>query len=190
MIKPDDGKNSDKDPVTIVNYEPVPGNPLPSVVRAKTTTTTNGQSTDDYENCYRFVGNYLEGELMPQYSYFFGTGSNGDKTEKFRFYTGTTSKWKSNKSLIQAHAHDGGYEDYQNFFSGDANNAKVMSNTVFGFDDKNGDTTSIDDVQIQVGDDVLTPIFSVDGKMVSLSGDTTGLAKGVYVKAGKKFIVR
>ena len=36
MIKPDDGVNSDQDPVTIVNYEPVPGNPLPSVVRAKT----------------------------------------------------------------------------------------------------------------------------------------------------------
>ncbi len=190
MIKPDDGENSDKDPVTIVNYEPVPGNPLPSVVRAKTTTTKNGQSADDYENCYRFVGNYLSDAMMPQYSYFFGTGSNGDKTEKFRFYTGTSSKWKTNKCLIEVAAHEGGYEDYTNFFNSDVTNAKVTSNTVFGFDDKNGDTTAIDDVQIQVGNDVLTPIFSLDGKMVSLSGDTTGLAKGVYVKAGKKFIVR
>ncbi len=190
MIKPDDGKYSDKDPVTIANYEPVPGNPLPSVVRAKTTTVVQGQSTDDYENHYRFVGNYISGQKMPQYSYFFGTGSNGDKTEKFRFYTGTTSNWKANKSLIQAHAHDGGYQDYINFFGGDAANAKVMQTTVFGKDDNNGDTTAIDDIQIQVGDDVLTPVFSLDGKMVSLSGDTTGLAKGVYVKAGKKFIVR
>ncbi len=190
MIKPDDGVNSDKDPVTIANYEPVPGNPLPSVVRAKTTTVAQGQSTDDYDNHYRFVGNYISGQKMPQYSYFFGTGSNGDKTEKFRFYTGTTSNWKANKSLIQAHAHDGGYQDYINFFGGDAANAKVMQTTVFGKDDNNGDTTAIDDIQIQVGDDVLTPIFSLDGKMVSISGDTTGLAKGVYVKAGKKFIVR
>ncbi len=190
MIKPDDGVNSDKDPVTIANYEPVPGNPLPSVVRAKTTTVSQDQSTDDYDNHYCFIGNYISGLRMPQYSYFFGTGSNGDKTEKFRFYTGTASNWKANKSLIETHAHDGGYQDYINFFGGDATNAKVTQATVFGKDDNNGDTTAIDDIQIQVGDDVLTPIFSLDGKMVSLSGDTTGLAKGVYVKAGKKFIVR
>ena len=127
---------------------------------------------------------------MPQYSYYYGA-TKSDKTVKFRFFTGTTSTWKANKSLIQASAHDGGIKDFQNFFGGSAESAsKVMQSTVFGKDDNNGDTTAIDDVQIQIGDDVLTPIFSVDGKMVSLSGDTTGLAKGVYVKAGKKFIVR
>ena len=189
MIKPDDGVNSDQDPVTIVNYEPVPGNPLPSVVRAKTVRLTQDAEAD-YSDCYRFIGNYESGMSMPQYSYYYGA-TKTDKTLKFRFFTGTTSTWKANKSLIQASAHDGGIKDFQNFFGGSAESAsKVMQSTVFGKDDNNGDTTAIDDVQIQVGDDVLTPIFSVDGKMVSLSGDTTGLAKGVYVKAGKKFIVR
>ncbi len=189
MIKPDDGVNSNQDPVTIVNYEPVPGNPLPSVVRAKTVRLTQDADAD-YSDCYRFIGNYESGMSMPQYSYYYGA-TKSDKTLKFRFFTGTTSTWKPNKSLIQASAHDGGIQDYQNFFGGSPESAaKVMQTTVFGKDDNNGDTTAIDDVQIQVGDDVLTPIFSVDGKMVSLSGDTTGLAKGVYVKAGKKFIVR
>ena len=189
MIKPDDGVNSEQDPVTIVNYEPVPGNPLPSVVRAKTVRYTQDAEAD-YSDCYRFIGNYESGMSMPQYSYYYGA-TKPDKTLKFRFFTGTTSTWKANKSLIQASAHDGGINDFQNFFGGSAESAsKVMQSTVFGKDDNNGDTTSIDDVQIQIGDDVLTPIFSVDGKMVSLSGDTTGLAKGVYVKAGKKFIVR
>ena len=189
MIKPDDGVNSDQDPVTIVNYEPVPGNPLPSVVRAKTVSLTQDAEAD-YSDCYRFIGNYESGMKMPQYSYYYGM-TTSDRTAKFRFYTGTTSTWKANKSLIQASAHDGGIKDFQNFFGGSTESAsKVMQTTVFGKDDNNGDTTAIDDVQIQVGDDVLTPIFSVDGKMVSLSGDTTGLAKGVYVKAGKKFIVR
>ena len=189
MIKPDDGVNSDQDPVTIVNYEPVPGNPLPSVVRAKTVRLAQDAEAD-YSDCYRFIGNYESGMKMPQYSYYYGM-TTSDRTAKFRFYTGTTSTWKANKSLIQASAHDGGIKDFQNFFGGSTESAsKVMQTTVFGKDDNNGDTTAIDDVQIQVGDDVLTPIFSVDGKMVSLSGDTTGLAKGVYVKAGKKFIVR
>ena len=189
MIKPDDGENSDQDPVTIVNYEPVPGNPLPSVVRAKTVSLTQDAEAD-YSDCYRFIGNYESGMKMPQYSYYYGM-TTSDRTAKFRFYTGTTSTWKANKSLIQASAHDGGIKDFQNFFGGSTESAsKVMQTTVFGKDDNNGDTTAIDDVQIQVGDDILTPIFSVDGKMVSLSGDTTGLAKGVYVKAGKKFIVR
>ena len=189
MIKPDDGVNSEQDPVTIVNYEPVPGNPLPSVVRAKTVRLAQDAEAD-YSDCYRFIGNYESGMKMPQYSYYYGM-TTSDRTAKFRFYTGTTSTWKANKSLIQASAHDGGIKDFQNFFGGSTESAsKVMQTTVFGKDDNNGDTTAIDDVQIQVGDDVLTPIFSVDGKMVSLSGDTTGLAKGVYVKAGKKFIVR
>ncbi len=189
MIKPSDGEKSDQDPVvTIANYEPVPGNPLPSVVRAETVYKTQDEPT--YNNLYRFVGNYESGMTMPQYSYFYGTTKN-DKTEKFRFNTGTTTVWKANKSLIQASAHDGGFQDFQNFFGGSAESAaKVKQTTVFGgIDDPNGDTTAIDDVQIVVGNDTLTPIFSLDGKMVSVNGDTTGLAKGIYVKAGKKFIV-
>ncbi len=188
MIKPMKGENADQDPTVIIaNLEPVPGAPLPSVVRAKTVTKT--QDEGNYDDCYRFVGNYETDVKMPQYSYFFGTGTN-DKTEKFRFYTGTTSSWKANKSIIQANAHDGGAEDYHNFFGGNANNAKVMQTTIFGFGDDDNNTTGIDDVQIVVGNETLAPVFTLDGKMVNVSGETTGLAKGVYVKAGKKFVIQ
>lgn len=193
MIKPMNGESSDQDATSIVinNYEPVPGNPQPSVVRAKT--IKNTQDDADYENCYRFIGNYISGEKMPQYCYFYGT-TQTDKTEKFRFLTGTNSTWKPNKSLIEAHAHDGGAEDYENFFGGKTSNttneAKVMQTTLFGFDEEDDSTTGIDNVKIVIGSDTLTPIFSLDGKLVSASGDTTGLAKGIYVKAGKKFVVK
>ena len=192
MIKPMNGESSDQEATSIVinNYEPVPGNPQPSVVRAKTIKKT--QDNTDYENCYRFIGNYISDEKMPQYCYFYGT-TQSDKNEKFRFLTGTNSTWKPNKSLIEAHAHDGGAEDYKNFFGGNTSNttneAKVMQTTLFGFDEDDN-TTGIDDVKIVIGSDTLAPIFSLDGKLVSASGDTTGLAKGIYVKAGKKFVVK
>lgn len=34
------------------------------------------------------------------------------------------------------------------------------------------------------------PVYSIDGKLVSSDGDTSRLSKGVYVKAGKKFIIK
>ena len=34
------------------------------------------------------------------------------------------------------------------------------------------------------------PVYSVDGKLVSSNGDISHLTKGVYVKAGKKFIIK
>ena len=188
MVKPMNGENADKDPITIVNYEPVEGNPLPSVVRAQTIVRTQAA---EYENCYRFIGNYLTDAKMPQYCYFYGT-SNDHKNEgeKFWFLTGTDTPWNANKCVIEAHAHDGGYQDYTEFFGGDTTAKSVKQSTLFGFDENDNSTTGIDDVQIQIGEETLTPIFTLDGKMVSVTGDTTGLAKGVYVKAGKKFVVQ
>ena len=78
-----------------------------------------------------------------------------------------------------------------NFFGSDKStlpqSAKQAS--IFGEEDF-GETTGIDNVTIIAGSDVLTPIFTLDGKMVSVNGSVEGLAKGVYVKAGKKFVVK
>lgn len=194
MIKPMKGKNSDKEPTFVVkNYTPVVGNPLPTVVEARVVKDPLQEA--DYSNEYRFIGNYLGSTdekpvVIPQYSYIYAkTGS--DPTYKFRFYTGTKATWSPNKSIVQSHDRQGGYLDYKNFFGSDKStlpqSAKQAS--IFGEEDF-GETTGIDNVTIIAGSDVLTPIFTLDGKMVSVNGSVEGLAKGVYVKAGKKFVVK
>lgn len=194
MIKPMKGKNSDKEPTFVVkNYTPVVGNPLPTVVEAQVVKDPLQEA--DYSNEYRFIGNYLGSTdekpvVIPQYSYIYAkTGS--DPTYKFRFYTGTKATWSPNKSIVQSHDRQGGYLDYKNFFGSDKStlpqSAKQAS--IFGEEDF-CETTGIDNVTIIAGSDVLTPIFTLDGKMVSVNGSVEGLAKGVYVKAGKKFVVK
>lgn len=189
MIKPMKGVNSDKEPTFVVkNYAPVVGNPLPTVVKAK---GDDQLQDDDYSKEYRFIGNYLGSTdnnkvVIPQYSYVYGKTAK-DPTYKFRFYTGKTSVWKPNKSLVQSHDRQGGLLDYNNFFGADKQSAKQAS--IFG-EENFGETTGIDDVTIIAGNEVLTPIFTLDGKMVSANGSVDGLAKGVYVKAGKKFVVK
>lgn len=188
MIKPMNGQDSDKDAVIVVkNFSPVVGNPLPTVVNA---TGTDQLQDDDYSKEYRFVGNYLGGTVIPKYSYIYAS-TNSDPTYKFRFYTGTKATWSPNKSIVQSHDRQGGLLDYKNFFGSDKSSmpqsAKQMS--IFGADNFS-EVTGIDNVTIIAGSDVLTPIFTLDGKMVSANGSVDGLAKGIYVKAGKKFVVK
>lgn len=194
MIKPMNGQDSDKDATFVVkNYAPVVGNPLPTIVDA---TGTDQLQNDDYSKEYRFVGNYLGSTdnnkvVIPQYSYVYGKTTK-DPTYKFRFYTGKTSVWKPNKSLVQSQDRQGGLRDYTNFFGADKSSTLPTSAkqaSIFG-EENFGETTGIDDVTIIAGNEVLTPIFTLDGKMVSANGSVDGLAKGVYVKAGKKFVVK
>lgn len=194
MIKPMNGQDSDKDATFVVkNYAPVVGNPLPTIVDA---IGTDQLQNDDYSKEYRFVGNYLGSTdnnkvVIPQYSYVYGKTTK-DPTYKFRFYTGKTSVWKPNKSLVQSQDRQGGLLDYNNFFGADKSSTLPTSAkqaSIFG-EENFGETTGIDDVTIIAGNEVLTPIFTLDGKMVSANGSVDGLAKGVYVKAGKKFVVK
>lgn len=195
MIKPDGGAYSDKEPTYIMDsYEPVEGNPLPTIVNA--TTKTLGQA-DDFTAEYRFIGNYLGNAetraasvKIPQYSYVYAT-TKSDPVCKFRFYTGTTSNWKPNKSIVQTNNRGGGAADYKNFFGGEPGilPAGAKQSSIFG-DEDFGAVTGIDDVTIVVGSEALTPIFNLEGKMVRTNGNVEGLPKGVYVKAGKKFIIK
>lgn len=200
MIKPDGGENSNKDAVFVVeNYEPIEGNPLPTLVHA--VTKSDLQQDDDYTKEYRFIGNYLGSGnssqeramqvKIPQYSYVYCT-TKKDPTSKFRFYTGTTSIWKPNKSIVQTNNRGGGLVDYNSFFGGEqatlpSSNAKQTS--IFG-DEDFGDVTGIDDITIIAGSDVLSPIYSLEGKLVRANGNVEGLPKGVYIQAGKKFVVK
>lgn len=197
MIKPYGGAYSDKEPTYVmVNYEPVEGSPLPTIVHA--TTKTLGQA-DDFTEEYRFVGNYLGNSdaratevRIPQYSYVYATTKKEPNICKFRFYTGTSAVWKPNKSVVQTNNRGGGLFDYNNFFGGEKGSTlpgAAKQASIFG-DEDFGQTTGIDDVTIVVGSETLTPIFNLEGKMVRANGNVEGLAKGVYVKGGKKFIVK
>lgn len=196
MIKPYNGEQSNQDPVFVVkNYEAVEGNPLPTVVQS-TTTVQSRQASETKE--YRFVGNYLGNEnaratkmTIPQYSYVYAK-TNSDPVYKFRFYTGNTSTWKPNKSLVQTKDRNGGMDDYNNFFGIDKSTplpAGSKQASVFGGENF-GETTGIEDVTIVAGTDTLTPVFNLEGKMVSANGDAAGLPAGIYVKNGQKFMVK
>ena len=196
MIKPYNGEQSNQDAVFVVkNYEAVEGNPLPTVVQSATTVQSR-QASETKE--YRFVGNYLGNEnaratkvTIPQYSYVYAK-TNSDPVYKFRFYTGNTSTWKPNKSLVQTNDRNGGRDDYNNFFGIDKSTplpAGSKQASVFGGENF-GETTGIEDVTIVAGTDTLTPVFNLEGKMVSSNGDAAGLPAGIYVKNGQKFMVK
>ena len=196
MIKPYNGEQSNQDAVFVVkNYEAVEGNPLPTVVQSATTVQSR-QASETKE--YRFVGNYLGNEnaratkvTIPQYSYVYAN-TRSDPVYKFRFYTGNTSTWKPNKSLVQTNDRNGGMDDYNNFFGIDKSTplpAGSKQASVFGGENFD-ETTGIEDVTIVAGTDTLTPVFNLDGKMVSSNGDAAGLPAGIYVKNGQKFMVK
>ena len=196
MIKPYNGEQSNQDAVFVVkNYEAVEGNPLPTVVQSATTVQSR-QASETKE--YRFVGNYLGNEnaratkvTIPQYSYVYAN-TKSDPVYKFRFYTGNTSTWKPNKSLVQTNDRNGGRDDYNNFFGIDKSTplpAGSKQASVFGGENFD-ETTGIEDVTIVAGTDTLTPVFNLEGKMVSANGDAAGLPAGIYVKNGQKFMVK
>lgn len=196
MIKPYNGEQSNQDAVFVVkNYEAVEGNPLPTVVQSATTVQSR-QASETKE--YRFVGNYLGNEnaratkvTIPQYSYVYAN-TNSDPVYKFRFYTGNTSTWKPNKSLVQTNDRNGGRDDYNNFFGIDKSTplpAGSKQASVFGGENFD-ETTGIEDITIVAGTDTLTPVFNLEGKMVSSNGDAAGLPAGIYVKNGQKFMVK
>lgn len=197
MIKPYNGEQSDQDAVFVVkNYEAVEGNPLPTVVQSTTTVQSRQASNPTKE--YRFVGNYLGNEnakaakvTIPQYSYVYAK-TKSDPVYKFRFYTGNTSTWKPNKSLVQTNERNGGVDDYNSFFGIDKSTSLPAGSkqaSVFGGENF-GETTGIEDVTIVAGTDTLTPVFNLEGKMVSSNGDAAGLPAGIYVKNGQKFMVK
>ena len=196
MIKPYNGEQSNQDAVFVVkNYEAVEGNPLPTVVQSAT--TVQSRQASETKEC-RFVGNYLGNEnaratkvTIPQYSYVYAN-TNSDPVYKFRFYTGNTSTWKPNKSLVQTNDRNGGRDDYNNFFGIDKSTplpAGSKQASVFGGENFD-ETTGIEDVTIVAGTDTLTPVFNLEGKMVSSNGDAAGVPAGIYVKNGQKFMVK
>ena len=202
MIYPTKSSEDANGMYNIKDYKLETGSPLPTIIKANANETENADQTE-----YRFVGNYVtevstgtatnadagvataayETVTIPQYSYIYAT-KKGYAAYKFWFFTGTQMAWSPNKCVVQATARDGGAKDYSNFFGGNPNNSKVSQVSLFGED---GTVTEIENVTIIAGEGENAQIvYNLNGQVVSSNGNTDRLAKGVYIKGGKKFMVK
>lgn len=195
MIKPTKISENAADYVVSI-YESEEGSPLPTYVMAKNRVLSNGmerQSESD-EDLYRFIGNYLDNSrakvVLPQYVYFFGRMNPSDYGQ-FWFYDGSSPvTWKSNSSIVQTKHIATANEDAESFFNvvNGENLAKQFS--IFGEDSSDKGTTGVETVTIVAGEESNATVYDLSGRIVSRNGETTVLPKGIYVKNGKKFIVK
>lgn len=184
----------------VKNYQPVVGNPTPTVVMGKNQYIGESDIPDDVP--YRYVGNYLENVdaqtanqsvdaqalqevKIPKYSYVYA--SDGIET-KFWFLTSDDMTWKPNKCVVQTNTRGDGQNDYEEFFDYNVSSAKQSS--FFGEDFIDTPTSIEDEMVIIAGEGSDAPVYSLDGTLVNSTGDLTGLPKGVYIKGGKKYVVK
>ena len=195
-------KNSD-DPKDFVvkEYEAVPGSPLPTVIQPVEIQYNNGMQNQSEHSVgdYRFIGNYINQTVndknvnVPVNSYFYGKATASDTESKFWFWPYDAAlTWPSHKCTVQTTDASLGIQDAKDFFNFEAGlsaSSKTQS-SLFGEDvfDDNG-TTSIDKVEIVAGEDS-QEIYNISGQLVSTNGTFVGLPKGIYVKGGKKFVVK
>lgn len=201
MIHP---TKTDKDAVFAVkNYQPVVGNPTPTVVMGENVYIGESDTPDNVP--YRYVGNYLENVdtqvasqsdtqtatqaltevKVPKFSYVYA--SDGKET-KFWFLTSDDMTWKPNKCVVQTNTRGDGQNDYEEFFDYTVSSAKQSS--FFGEDFIDTPTSIEDEMVIIAGEGSDAPVYSLDGTLVNTTGDLTGLPKGVYIKGGKKYVVK
>lgn len=184
----------------VKNYQPVVGNPTPTVVMGENVYI--GESDTPANVPYRYVGNYLENVdaqtanqsvdaqalqevKIPKYSYVYA--SDGKET-KFWFLTSDDMTWKPNKCVVQTNTRGDGQNDYEEFFDYTVSSAKQSS--FFGEDFIDTPTSIEDEMVIIAGEGSDAPVYSLDGTLVNTTGDLTGLPKGVYIKGGKKYVVK
>lgn len=205
-------KNSD-DPngmYNISDYTLVTGSPLPTLVKANEQFTGGAKESASgdasWNKEYRFVGNYqtevavaaseqgnsseeavprdIKNVTVPQYSYIYAKKKKTPKAQ-FWFYTGKEMLWGANKCVVQATARDGGKSDFNTYFGGNGS-ARAKELSFFGTDDE---VTGIENVEIIAGNENDTQIvYNLNGQVVN--GNLNSLQKGIYIKNGKKFMVK
>lgn len=204
-------KNSD-DPngmYNISDYTLVTGSPLPTLVEATEQFTGGAKESASgdasWNKEYRFVGNYqtevavsvsedaqnseavardIKKVTVPQYSYIYAKKKKTSNAQ-FWFYTGKEMLWGANKCVVQATARDGGLSDFNTYFGGNGS-ARAKELSFFGTDDE---VTGIENVEIIAGNENDTQIvYNLNGQVVN--GNLNSLQKGIYIKNGKKFMVK
>ena len=188
MVKP---TKTDKNPTFVVDdYEPVPGSPLPTIIKATETiykNNTQSHAVDDNVGEYRFIGNYIntaqrEAVSVPVNCYFYGLAKASDTKPAFWFWPYDSHlTWPSYKCTVETVNVELGEQDARDFFNFEAGfsaSSKYQS-SFFGDDELNSnETTSVDQVVIVAGDDDQA-IYNLSGQLVSKNGNLDGLQKGV-----------
>lgn len=220
MIHPTTVKTGDDPVFYVKDYKLKVGSPLPTLVdvnanyQTRAANLTPDNSITDANKEYRFVSNYqtqlavseqiaaakaasngggvatmeMKTVTIPQYSYIFAAKKG--QSAQFWFYTGTQAAWLANRSVVQATAKDGGAKDYVDYFGGGGTSGakKAIENSFFGED---SETTGVEKVIITAGDgDHSEIVYNLNGQRVSDNGILTGLQKGIYIKNGKKIMVK
>lgn len=209
MIYPTKNSDDANGMYNISDYTLVTGSPLPTLVEATEQFTGGAKESASgdasWNKEYRFVGNYqtevavsvsedaqnseavardIKKVTVPQYSYIYAK-KKGTSKAQFWFYTGTQMQWGANKCVVQATARDGGQSDYKTYFGGNGS-APAKELSFFGTDDE---VTGIENVEIIAGNENDTQIvYNLNGQVVN--GNLNSLQKGVYIKNGKKFMVK
>ena len=194
---------------SISDYTLVTGSPLPTLVEATEQFTGGAQQSAsddaDWNKEYRFVGNYqtevavsvsedaqnseavardIKNVTVPQYSYIYAKKKDTPNAQ-FWFYKGTEMLWGANKCVVQATARGGGLSDYKTYFDSNVS-APAKELSFFGTDDE---VTGIENVEIIAGNENDTQIvYNLNGQVVN--GNLNSLQKGIYIKNGKKFMVK
>lgn len=210
MIYPTNNDADANSMYKISDYTLVTGSPLPTLVKANEHFTGGAQQSAsgdaDWNKEYRFVGNYqtavavaaseqgnsseeavardMKNVTVPQYSYIYAKKKNTSNAQ-FWFYKGTEMLWGANKCVVQATARDGGKSDFNTYFGGNGS-ARAKELSFFGTDDE---VTGIENVEIIAGNENDTQIvYNLNGQVVN--GNLNSLQKGIYIKNGKKFMVK
>ena len=210
MIYPTKNNDDANNMYNISDYTLVTGSPLPTLVEATeqfiggAKESASGDASWNKE--YRFVGNYqtevavatseqgnsseeavardIKNVTVPQYSYIYAKKNKTPKAQ-FWFYTGKEMLWGANKCVVQATARDGGQSDFNTYFGGNGS-ARAKELSFFGTDDE---VTGIENVEIIAGNENDTQIvYNLNGQVVN--GNLNSLQKGIYIKNGKKFMVK
>lgn len=209
MIYPTKNNDDANSMYNISDYTLVTGSPLPTLVKANEQFTGGAKESASgdasWNKEYRFVGNYqtevavsvsedaqnseavardIKTVTVPQYSYIYAL-KKGTSNAQFWFYKGTEMLWGANKCVVQATARDGGLSDYNTYFGGNGS-ARAKELSFFGTDDE---VTGIENVEIIAGNENDTQIvYNLNGQVVN--GNLNSLQKGIYIKNGKKFMVK
>lgn len=210
MIYPTKNNDDANNMYNIRDYTLVTGSPLPTLVEATEQFTGGAKESASgdasWNKEYRFVGNYqtevavaaseqgnsseeavprdIKNVTVPQYSYIYAKKKKTPKAQ-FWFYTGKEMLWGANKCVVQATARDGGKSDFNTYFGGNGS-ARAKEFSFFGKDDE---VTGIENVEIIAGNENDTQIvYNLNGQVVN--GNLNSLQKGIYIKNGKKFMVK
>lgn len=157
---------------------------------------------------YNFVGTYLNGNV-PQYGYYLGKNKNTGKHQFFRT-TKTTTKWNQYSAIIKGFTKPEftiptvsgtyGIENVCRTFTPDpaddliilesespTNAGKAMTLILDDSGEDDNTTTAIRDIDMDRNMDNNNKVYTIGGM---LTNGSNRLQKGIYIKNGKKHVVK